>query len=215
MNQRLVFIGYCIFSIVISYIPLIGLPFIYLSTIFHEISHALVALLTGGQIIEFVLSPNGSGHVVSRGGNNFLIAFSGYFGVTLWAILLFQVGRKNSLTQFTVGTLILLFSATLLLWVNNIITALILGAVIAMLVFILLKTSMKLITYLSQAIAILVLFNAIKSPLYLIDGRDLGDGAMLADLTWLPEIAWVSIWCGWGVCVLYFIWRSTNSSLSK
>lgn len=215
MNQRLVFIGYCIFSIVISYIPLIGLPFIYLSTIFHEISHALVALLTGGQIIEFVLSPNGSGHVVSRGGNNFLIAFSGYFGVTLWAILLFQVGRKNSLTQFTVGTLILLFSATLLLWVNNIITALILGAVIAMLVFILLKTSMKLITYLSQAIAILVLFNAIKSPLYLIDGRDLGDGAMLADVTWLPEIAWVSIWCGWGVCVLYLIWRSTNSSLSK
>lgn len=215
MNTRLVFIGYCIFSFIISYIPLIGLPFIYLSTIFHEISHALVTLITGGEIIEFVLSPNGSGHVISRGGNNFLIAFSGYFGVTIWAILLFQSGRNNHLVQATLGALILLFSTTLFLWVNNIITAFILVSVIVMLTYFLFKTSMKLITYLTQAIAILVLFNAIKSPLYLIDGRDLGDGAMLADLTWLPEIIWVSIWCGWGLLVLYYIWHSSNCSMSK
>jgi hypothetical protein len=208
MNQRLLFISYCIFAIVISYIPFIGLPFIYLGTIFHEISHALMTLITGGNILEFVLSPNGSGHVVSQGGNNFLIAFSGYFGVTLWAALLFQAGRKNNMTRITLGILVCLFSATLLLWVNNLMTTLILVAVITMLILMLLKTSARYITYLSQSVAILVLFNAIKSPLYLIDGRAIGDGASLGKLTWLPEIFWVSIWCFWGLCVLYFLFVS-------
>lgn len=208
MNQRLLFIGYCIFAIIISYIPFVGLPFIYLGTIFHEISHALIALITGGNIIEFVLSPDGSGHVLSRGGNSFLIAFSGYFGVTLWAALLFQAGRRNNMTRVTLGILVLLFSSTLILCVKDLMTTFILVAVIAMLILMLVKTSTKTITYLSQSIAILVLFNAIKSPLYLIDGRAIGDGALLGKLTWFPEIFWVSIWCFWGLCVLYFLFFS-------
>jgi len=212
MNQRLLFIGYCLFAIVISYIPFIGLPFIYLGTIFHEISHALVALVTGGQIVEFVLSADGSGHVLSRGGNSFLTAFSGYFGVTLWAALLFQAGRGNNMTRVTLGVLAVLFSVTLILWVNNVMTALILGAVIAMLIAMLLKTSARSITYLSQLIAILVLFNAIKSPLYLIDGREIGDGALLGRITWFPEIFWVGIWSFWGLCVLYFLYFSMAST---
>jgi hypothetical protein len=36
--------------------------------------------------------------------------------------------------------------------------------------------------------------NSIKSPWYLIDGRNFGDGAALANLTGLPEILWVFIW---------------------
>jgi len=210
MNKRLLFISYCIFAIVISYIPFIGLPFIYLGTIFHEMSHALVALLTGGQMMEFSLSPNGSGYVRTSGSILFLTAFSGYFGVTIWAMLLFQVGHKKNLTRITLGTLIFIFSMILILWVKSLMTFIILGLVIAMLLFILLKTSLQLIPYLAQAMAILILFNAIKSPLYLIDGRNIGDGAALAEITWLPEIFWVSIWCGWGICVLYFLFRSTS-----
>lgn len=214
MNQRLLFIGYCLFAIIISYIPFIGLPFIYLATIFHETSHALVALLTGGHVIEFVLSPDGSGHVLSQGGIGFLIAFSGYFGVTLWAALLFHAGKNQHFTKAVLGMLIGIFSITLVLWVNNLMTALILGAVIALLIGMLVKTSTRLITYLSQTIAILVLFNAIKSPLYLIDGRAVGDGAMLGKMTWVPEIVWVSVWCFSGLAVLYWLFFSLDKEQS-
>ena len=89
-------------------------------------------------------------------------------------------------------------------------TALILAAVIGLLVLILLKTNAKLMTYLSRFIAILVLFNAIKSPLYLIDGRSVGDGAMLANITFIPEIVWVVLWCVTGLSVLYYLYQSLN-----
>ena len=210
MNQQVRFIGYCIFAIIISYIPFVGLPFIYLATIFHETSHALVALMTGGHVVEFVLSPDGSGHVVSQGGIGFLIAFSGYFGVTLWAALLFQAGRNQQVTKAVLGILIVIFSMILIFWVNHIITGLILGAVIAFLIGMLLKISMNLMAYASQAMAILVLFNAIKSPLYLIDGRAVGDGAMLGKITLIPEIVWVSVWCFSGLAVLYWLFMTLD-----
>ncbi|MCG7532174.1 M50 family metallopeptidase [Psychrobium sp. MM17-31] len=208
MNQRILFFGYCLFAIVISYIPFIGLPFIYLATIFHEISHALVAVVTGAQVVEFALAVDGSGHVLSRGGSSFLIAISGYLGVSIWAALLFQAGTRNNLARFTIGSLIVLFSVTLILWVNNLMTALILGAVIGLLVLMLAKTSAVYITHLSRFVAIIVLFNAIKSPLYLIDGRAAGDGAILAKMTFVPEIVWVVLWCAAGLAVLYWLYQS-------
>lgn len=208
MNQRILFFGYCLFAIVISYIPFIGLPFIYLATIFHEISHALVAVVTGAQVVEFALAVDGSGHVLSRGGSSFLIAISGYLGVSIWAALLFQAGTRNNLARLTIGALIALFSVTLILWVNNLMTALILGAVIGLLALMLAKTSAVYITHLSRFFAILVLFNAIKSPLHLIDGRAAGDGAILANMTYVPEIVWVILWCAAGLGVLYGLYQS-------
>lgn len=210
MNQRILFFSYCFLAFVISYIPFVGLPFIYLATIFHEISHALMAVLTGGRVIEFVLEVNGSGHVLSQGGSRFLIAISGYLGVSIWAALLFQVGRHKQLTRITITTLIVLFSVTLILWVNSLMTVFILGAVIALLVIILSKTSDIWIAHLCRFIAILVLFNAIKSPLYLIDGRNIGDGALLAEITWLPEIFWVLLWCVCGLGVLISLYRNVD-----
>ena len=210
MNQRILFFGYCLFAIVISYIPFIGLPFIYLATIFHEISHALVAVVTGAQVVEFALAVDGSGHVLSRGGSSFLIAISGYLGVSIWAALLFQAGTRNNLARLTIGALIALFAVTLILWVNNLMTALILGAVIGLLVLMLAKTSAVYITHLARFVAILVLFNAIKSPLYLIDGRAAGDGALLAKMTFVPEIVWVVLWCAAGLAVLYGLYQSLD-----
>jgi len=51
------------------------------------------------------------------------------------------------------------------------------------------------------------LLEAIRSPLYLLDGRDLGDGASLAEQTWLPEVFWVLIWFVIALACLYQLWR--------
>ena len=51
------------------------------------------------------------------------------------------------------------------------------------------------------------MLDAIRSPLYLLDGRDLGDGATLASLTLLPEIFWVVLWFAIATGGLYLLWR--------
>jgi hypothetical protein len=39
----------------------------------------------------------------------------------------------------------------------------------------------------------------VKSPWYLVDGRDFGDGAALTQLTGIPEFLWVVVWFSIGV----------------
>ena len=46
----------------------------------HEASHAFATLLTGGEVLELSLSPRQGGHVLSRGGNLFLLVSAGYLG---------------------------------------------------------------------------------------------------------------------------------------
>jgi hypothetical protein len=48
------------------------------------------------------------------------------------------------------------------------------------------------------------------SPLYLLDGQARGDGAALADLTFIPEVIWVAIWFS---VALFAIYRLSKVSL--
>jgi hypothetical protein len=83
---------------------------------------------------------------------------------------------------------------TLILWVTDILTFFIIAA---LLFITLAKFKFSKVAYLQislQVTGALVLMNSIKSPWYLIDGRNFGDGAALANLTGLPEILWVFIW---------------------
>ena len=63
----------------------------------------------------------------------------------------------------------------------------------------LLKIRMNQSFYVQKALqlsGILVLLNGLFSPWYLFDGRAIGDGARLAELTYLPELLWVVLWSG-------------------
>ena len=65
-------------------------------TFVHEAGHALAALLTGGQVREFVVHANGSGHAVTAGGNAALVLPAGYLGAALFGSLLFLLGNLAS-----------------------------------------------------------------------------------------------------------------------
>jgi len=209
-NQRWLLLGYCLFALVINLIPIVSIPFVYLTTVFHELSHGIAALSTGGSIIEFSLSSNGAGHVISRGGIAPIIAFSGYFGAALWGGLLYQSAHHIDLGRATLVLLISSFVLTLVLWVNTLITAAILVLMIGLLCAVLLGPSNKILKHLLRFIAVIVLFNAIHSPLYLL-GSSKGDSALLAELLLLPELIWVGIWLCWGLFVLFKLFKSTSA----
>ncbi len=64
-------------------------------TFIHEAGHSLAALLTGGQVIEFTVSPNGSGMATTANGDPALILPAGYLGAALFGSALFFLTSRN------------------------------------------------------------------------------------------------------------------------
>ncbi|MCK5728235.1 MAG: M50 family metallopeptidase [Methylococcales bacterium] len=70
-------------------------PFKLLVVFFHESSHAIATLLTGGRVEEFVINPQQGGHVLSLGGNRFITLTAGYLGSLLWGVVIYSASVKS------------------------------------------------------------------------------------------------------------------------
>lgn len=66
-------------------------PFRLFVTYVHEAGHALAALATGGRVIGFSVSADGSGLATTAGGARAVILPAGYLGAALFGALLFYV----------------------------------------------------------------------------------------------------------------------------
>ena len=74
-------------------------PIVYPVKIFvvllHEISHAAMAVATGGTIQRIELSSLEGGACYCPGGNAFLTASAGYLGSSAWGGLMFTAARAR------------------------------------------------------------------------------------------------------------------------
>ena len=70
-------------------------PLKILTVFFHELSHALAAIVTGGKVLEIVLVPEQGGHCLIAGGNGFLVSSAGYLGSLIWGGIIL-VSAANS-----------------------------------------------------------------------------------------------------------------------
>ena len=89
-------------------------PLKTLVVFFHEASHALTAVATGGVVIEMEIDQNQGGHVRSAGDIRLLTLSAGYLGSLLWGALIFLVTvytDKDRLTSAVLGVLILVIAA--------------------------------------------------------------------------------------------------------
>jgi len=201
-------------ALVLSWIPFLHWPFQWLQTYYHEISHGLAALLTTGDIARIELNFDGSGVCYTRGGSRFLTLLSGYLGAVFWGVLIYSASTIRSALAYQGVMLITgaLWLITLVLWARDGVT---IGILLVLLALVFLQwrlKSIQLARWVFQFLGVYVLIDALKSPLYLIDSRHRGDGAMLNDLTGIPEMVWVVIWFGAAATGLYFTWKSTARS---
>ena len=88
------------------------IPLKILVVFLHEISHALAAWLTGGEVVSISLSPQQGGVTVTRGGNLFVIMSAGYVGSLLIGVLVFLIALKSTADR---AVMALLGGATLLI----------------------------------------------------------------------------------------------------
>lgn len=89
-------------------------PLRMLVVLFHELSHGLAAILTGGEVVALELSRYEGGVAWTRGGSYFWIASAGYLGSLLIGVALF-VGAVRTRADKAIltgcGVLILLATA--------------------------------------------------------------------------------------------------------
>ncbi len=199
---------FLIAGVIIRQIPIVSIPFNWLESYFHEIGHGLAAIATGGKIVNIQLFTNGAGLCTTQGGNAFTISFFGYAGAILWGGLIYTfAGQHQRLAQLFSALITLLIGISILLWARDLLTIIILGALLTMFILTIKLKQLKTLQKFVQLLGIIVLLNSLFSPLYLLDGRNLGDGATLAASTGIPEILWVTIWSGLALAMIVFLSR--------
>lgn len=104
-------------------------PLKLLVVFFHESSHALATLLTGGTVKELVINKDQGGHVISQGGNQFIIISAGYIGSLLFGVVIYIASVKSQydkiiMTVLGIGIVIItvFLSRSLFSWIFGLIS---------------------------------------------------------------------------------------------
>jgi len=95
------------------------LPIKYLTVFFHELSHGLAAILTGGKIVSIEVNANQGGVCHILGGINFITFSAGYLGSLVWGCLILIGAVKTRFDQHITAGLGILLLAVTAIWVRN------------------------------------------------------------------------------------------------
>jgi hypothetical protein len=183
-------------------------PLKVLVVLFHELSHAIATVLTGGEVEAISLSPNQGGLTLSRGGWPFVILNAGYVGSLAWGVALLASARNPRVAAGTVVGLSALLFAVSLVYVRPLISF---GMLFSLFAVAALAAISKWASAATQAMVLRGVGTF--SILYaLIDIRDdvfrAGDGAvsdatMLAAATGIPAFVWGAVWLLAGLGTLW------------
>ena len=185
-------------------------------TFIHEAGHALAALLTGGQVQGFTVSPNGSGVAVTAGGYPALILPAGYLGAALFGSALFFLTSRNP--KWTRGLSVFLGLSIIILTVlyaapdaaGNL-TANVIGIGFGVAMVALGWLAPRVVNvFLLNTLAILTGLNAVMDLSYLVRSPDAGIGTIMNDAAafaaeytpLLPASIIAFIWSGIAVFML-------------
>ncbi|ASJ96584.1 M50 family metallopeptidase [Shewanella marisflavi] len=213
--SRSLFMIELLLALALTRIPYLSVPFKWLESYFHEASHALATLLSGGLVSHIELYPNGAGLCVSQGGWPVLIGFAGYFGASLWGLLIFHLATWARGIRLSFSFLGLMVALSILFWGRDLLTIFILF-VLSLLFFLPLKLSQSpILTFSLRVMALMIMLNALASPTVLLGMPGRGDAAMLAQQTWIPAWIWVGIWLLSSLAMLWICWRRVEQANAK
>jgi len=154
----------------------------------HELSHAAAAFISGGEISEMNIGYDLGGKCVTEGGNQILIASSGYLGSLFWGLLLFLSPNNKKIGFWiinSISAIILLISISAGTNTVFIFLAVILSAMLTVSSFYL---RIPIITILIRAFGLIgcvyLLFD-IKDDLF-SSAVQISDATILADIISVP-----------------------------
>ncbi|HRF97479.1 MAG TPA: M50 family metallopeptidase, partial [Aggregatilineales bacterium] len=183
-------------------------------TYIHEASHSLAAIITGGQVLQFTVSPDGSGLATTMGGSRLLILPAGYLGAALFGSGLFYFLYRHPHPRTysaVIGAFLVIFTALYArpdasgAW-----TAMVVGVLFGLL---LIAMAWKATPHLTQLLlTILALITATNAILDInsltriggdCSGKDtITDAVQMACSFGLSSGFWAIIWMGVAVVML-------------
>lgn len=95
------------------------LPLKILVVFFHEISHGMAAVLTGGSIEELTFGANQGGKACTRGGFFFIVVNAGYVGSFLWGAALILGAAWTRRDRVLTALLGVVLAVVTVLYVRN------------------------------------------------------------------------------------------------
>jgi hypothetical protein len=103
--KNILFLLISIAVVIILWTTPVLYPLKLLVVFFHESSHALATVLSGGEVAQLVLLKEQGGYVMSRGGSRFLVLNSGYLGSLIWGVIIYWLSVH---TRFDKAALLVL-----------------------------------------------------------------------------------------------------------
>lgn len=201
-------------SMILPHIPLLNLvltPITALTTIVHEMGHAVACLLTGGSVSSISIVPDGAGHgglTFTRGGNPYIVDSAGYLGTTLFGCLLIALGRYPRLSKGVLMTMGLAFGAASLTFMGSTvlhggilsgIASMLLGlALSAGFIYLSSRLSMLFANYVLLFIGVQLGLSALDSVFGLFfssfGGGAWSDATNMASISGIPAAVWAFLW---------------------
>lgn len=173
-------------------------PVKMLVVFFHELSHGLAAVITGGSIDRIELSSGQGGVCYTRGGSRFLTLTAGYLGSLLWGGAILVAAARTRYDRWIAGGLGVMTIIIGLLFLRPLISFGFAFVVLVGLAFVFsgLKLSEQINDVLLRVIGLTSCLYApldIKSDI--LDRPHLrSDAVMLSELTMIPSVVWGVIW---------------------
>lgn len=189
-------------------------PLKLLTVFFHESSHALVAVLTGGKVAELVITPYQGGHVISVGGLRFLTLSAGYLGSLGWGAAIYIAAvrsRYDKEIMMTLGSAIITITFVFIGNLFGLIFSMITGLA---LIGLGLKASAKVNDFILRLIG---LTSIMYVPLDIVSDTILrshlrSDARMIAEEIGGATLMWGGLWL---LASIYAIFQCFRASLRK
>ncbi|MDR3615512.1 MAG: M50 family metallopeptidase [Candidatus Obscuribacterales bacterium] len=224
-----------IFLAQVPYVSVLFTPITQFTTLVHELGHAVVCVLTGGQVGGLTIVSDGSGHggvTYTRGGIPFFYTQAGYLGTAFFGSTLIYLGQypnlsKNLLIWLGIGMGI----ASISLIGGNILYTGLAGVgsffwAAAMSVFLVLS-GMKLKSYQANLLLLFLatqtalnsftgVFYLVQLYLHMVPSHGAWSDAsnMSKMFPFLPATFWSLFWCFCSVIMLTFsIWHTYGKRL--
>jgi hypothetical protein len=212
-------VGLGFVSVLLWQVPIIKIvfaPFRLFNTFIHELSHGIVAVMTGGRFERFEVNPDFSGTAYRSGGITFFVAPAGFLGAALFGGFLVLLTTASIPARVVLIGLGILLGFMSLLFVSNCF-GIFMGWALAGLLFfagwqlddqgaasILLFLAVQMILASFES-----LFNLAKFPSYRKFGHSPSDAEKMQDITGIPAGSWALLWCATAIFIL--IWSITTA----
>ncbi len=210
LSSNWIFYACFLLAAVLSLIPLVGKFLNVLNTLFHESGHAIMALLTGGGVMNIKLSADTSGAAQTKSKywlGKVLTSLAGYPSAALTAWLFFWMIHQQ-MVNYIFYIIISLLLINLILWVRNtfgIIWLLVMGLLTAA---VYMYADNQIQRYFGVFCASILLFQSIYSAFTLLiisvkQPNKAGDAKNLSTFTYMPALIWALLFFSFALFVAY------------